>query len=109
MELSSSHSFKASQETPLNHQRISVDKMNDGIVYSCSERYSVLHYLEYSGTSLIQTPMGRKKVYIISVSEVSSFLMLKCMQEWYLGREKVSCLERCPQLKAPPYHCITVP
>ena len=25
------------------------------------------------------------------VSEVSSFQRLKCMQEWYLGWEKVSC------------------
>ena len=30
------------------------------------------------------------------VSEVSSFQRLKCMQEWYLGWEKVPCLERCP-------------
>ena len=30
-------------------------------------------------------------------SEVSS---LKCMQEWYLGWEKVSCLERCPQFRS---------
>ena len=28
--------------------------------------------------------------------EVSSVQGLKSMQEWYLGREKVSCLERCP-------------
>ena len=26
--------------------------------------------------------------------EVSSFQRLKCMQEWYLGWEKVPCLER---------------
>ena len=32
----------------------------------------------------------------VIVSEVSSFQRLKCMQEWYLGWEKVSCLERCP-------------
>ena len=32
--------------------------------------------------------------------EVSSFQRLKCMQEWYLGLEKVSCLERCPQFKS---------
>ena len=35
---------------------------------------------------------GRRSVL---VSEVSSF---QCMQEWYLGWEKVSCLERCPQV-----------
>ena len=29
----------------------------------------------------------------VIVSEVSSFQRLKCMQEWYLGWEKVSCLE----------------
>ena len=31
----------------------------------------------------------------VIVSEVSSFERLKCIQEWYLGWEKVSCLERC--------------
>ena len=30
---------------------------------------------------------------------VPSFQRLKCMQEWYLGWEKVSCLERCPQFR----------
>ena len=33
----------------------------------------------------------------VVVSEVSSFQRLKCTQEWYLGWEKMSCLERCPQ------------
>ena len=32
--------------------------------------------------------------------EVSLFQRLKCMQEWYLGWEKVSCLERCPQFRS---------
>ena len=27
----------------------------------------------------------------VLISEVSSFQRLKCMQEWYLGQEKVSC------------------
>ena len=36
----------------------------------------------------------------VVVSEVSSFQRLKCMQEWYLGWEKVSCLERCPQFRS---------
>ena len=40
--------------------------------------------------------MGAEESVI--VSEVSSFQRLKCMQEWLLGLEKVSCLERCPQL-----------
>ena len=31
--------------------------------------------------------------------EVPSFQRLKCMQEWYLGWEKVSCLERCPHFR----------
>ena len=31
--------------------------------------------------------------------EVSLFQGLKCMQEWYLGRQKVSLLERCPQFR----------
>ena len=42
----------------------------------------------YNETSLIRTPI---------VSEVSSFQRL---QEWYLGWEKVSCLERCPQFRS---------
>ena len=33
-----------------------------------------------------------------------SFQRLKCMQEWYLGWEKVSCLERCPQFRSV-LHC----
>ena len=36
----------------------------------------------------------------VVVSEVSSFQRLKCMQEWYLGWGKVSCLERCPQFRS---------
>ena len=36
----------------------------------------------------------------VVVSEVSSFQRLKCMQEWYLGWEKVSCLERCPRFRS---------
>ena len=37
----------------------------------------------------------------VIVSEVFSFQRLKCMQEWYyLGWEKVSCLERCPQFRS---------
>ena len=36
----------------------------------------------------------------VIVSEVSSFQRLKCMQEWYLGWEKVSCLERCPHFRS---------
>ena len=30
------------------------------------------------------------------------------MQEWYLGREKVSCLERCPQFRGVPIESSTV-
>ena len=36
----------------------------------------------------------------VIVSEVSSFQRLKCMQEWYLGWDKVSCLKRCPQFRS---------
>ena len=36
----------------------------------------------------------------VIVSEVSSFQRLKCMQVWYLGWDKVSCLERCPQFRS---------
>ena len=35
----------------------------------------------------------------VLLREVSSVQRLKCMQEWYLGREKVSCLERCSHFR----------
>ena len=41
--------------------------------------------------------------------EVSSVQGLKRMQEWYLGRQKVSLLERCPQFRGvliEGFHCI---
>ena len=50
----------------------------------------VAEVIIYSGT------WGRRSII---VSEVSSFQRLKCMQEWYLGWEKVSRLERCPQFR----------
>ena len=43
--------------------------------------------------------------------EVSLFQGLKCMQEWYLGQQKVSLLERCPQFRGvliEGFHCIGV-
>ena len=51
-----------------------------------------------SGNLSNQDTNGAKESVI--VSEVSSFQRLKCMQEWYLGWEKVSCLERCPQFRS---------
>ena len=36
----------------------------------------------------------------VIVSEVSSFQMLKCMQEWYLGWENVSCSEKFSQFRS---------
>ena len=55
--------------------------------------------------------MGQRKVSLFS--EVSSFWRLKCMQEWYLGWEKVSCLEvssvqECPhrERERERFHCI---
>ena len=41
----------------------------------------------------------RKKEESVIYREVSLFQGLKCMQEWYLGRQKVSLLERCPQFR----------
>ena len=41
--------------------------------------------------------------------EVSLFQELKRMQEWYLGQQKVSLLERCPQFRGvliEGFHCI---
>ena len=57
--------------------------------------------------SLMQTAIGAEESVI--VSEVSSFQRLKYVQEWYLGWEKVSCLERCPQFRGVLiewFHCI---
>ena len=45
------------------------------------------------------TASGRLMGKGVLFSEVSSFQRLKCMQEWYLGWEKVSCLERCPHFR----------
>ena len=36
---------------------------------------------------------------VLLFREVPSVQRLKCMQEWYLGRKKVSCLERCPHFR----------
>ena len=58
--------------------------------------YDARAIMEY-GISLIWTPMGQEKVSLLVRSEVSSFQRL---QEWYLGWEKVSCLERCPQFRS---------
>ena len=55
--------------------------------YSISANLGNSREAMYSGTSLILAPMGQKKVSLFS--EVSSFQRLKCMQEWYLGWEKV--------------------
>ena len=66
-------------------------------------------WMFYSGTSLIMDindQRGRRKC---PFSEVSSFQRSKCMQEWYLGWENVSCLERCPQFRGvliESFHCI---
>ena len=57
--------------------------------------------------SLLWTPNGAEESVV--VSEVSSFQRLKCMQERYLGLEKVSYLERCPQLRGCPYKYRGVP
>ena len=41
--------------------------------------------------------------------EVSLFQGLKSTQTWYLGRKKVSCLERCPYFRGvliEGFHCI---
>ena len=47
----------------------------------------------YSGTSLIRTPMGQKKVSLY-------ILINACKSGIYLGWEKVSCLERYPQFRS---------
>ena len=35
----------------------------------------------------------------VLIREVSLFQGLKSTQTWYLGRKKVSCLERCPYFR----------
>ena len=46
-----------------------------------------------SGTPLIQTPKGTEES--VHISELSLFQELNCMQELFLGKEKVSLLGRC--------------
>ena len=46
----------------------------------------------------------------VLIREVSLFRRLKSTRTWYLGRKKVSCLERCPYFMGCPYrgvHCNT--
>ena len=50
---------------------------------------------EVSGVELhARTVLGERKGVLIR--EVPSFQGLNCMQELFLGKEKVSLLERCP-------------
>ena len=67
--------------------------------YSCNEGYnwSDFTFIDVSlNTVEFRNPdtNGAEKS-----SEVSLFQRLKCMQEWYLGPQKVSCLEMCLQFK----------
>ena len=55
-------------------------------------------------TGTLSSPDTNGAEESVVVSEVSSFQRLKCMQEQYLGLEKVSCLERCPQFRSLPHH-----
>ena len=70
------------------------------------EREFRMHLSEVSGKCVYTTvePLSNPDTNwaekSVIVSEVSSFQRLKCMQEWYLGWEKVSCLERCPQFRS---------
>ena len=44
----------------------------------------------------------------VLIREVSLFQGLKSAQTWYLGRKKVSCLERCPYFRGvliEGFHC----
>ena len=44
----------------------------------------------------------------VLIREVSLFQGLKSTQTWYLGRKKVSCLERCPHFRGvliEGFHC----
>ena len=67
--------------------------------YSCDEGYNWTDFT-FIGVSLNTVEFrnpdtnGAEKS-----SEVSLFQRLKCMQEWYLGPQKVSCLEKCLQFK----------
>ena len=50
----------------------------------------------YSGTPSNPDTNGTEES--VHISEVSLFQGLNCMQELFLGKEKVSLLERCPHL-----------
>ena len=59
------------------------------------------HYIcMYSGTSNLSNQDTNGAEESVIVSEVSSFQRLKCMQERYMGWEKVSCLERCTHFRS---------
>ena len=85
---------------------VDVDIENANVVSPSREGSPIPHLMtSMSGTIIIHThiqwnlsnPDTNGAEESVIVSEVSSFQRLKCMQEWYLGWENVSCLERCPQ------------
>ena len=48
------------------------------------------------GGEIYSKPMGEQKC---PISEVSYFQGIKCMQELFLGKQKVSLLEHCPYFR----------
>ena len=67
--------------------------------------YTFFFYSVYSGTSLIRTPLGQKKVsWLVRCPDFRG-----CTQTWHLGQQKVSCLSRCPHFRVSwleGFHCI---
>ena len=57
-----------------------------------------LGYLTVAQKGLINKKIAEEGVIVLV--RCPHFRGLKCMQEWYLGWEKVSCLERCPQFRS---------
>ena len=66
---------------------------------------AIVHKLQWNPSNADTNGAEESVLY----REVSLFQGLKCMQEWYLGRQKVSRLERCPQFRGvliERFHCI---
>ena len=80
------------------------DLIHEGDHWLFAYRYMVLY-----NTVEPSNPDTIGAVESVLISEVSLFQGLKSTQTWYLGRKKVSCLERCPYFRGvliEGFHCI---
>ena len=83
------------QEKSLSDLQRLADTLQDGVEQAEREYHSRSECV----CVCVQWNLSNQDTNGVEVSEVSSFQRLKCMQEWCLGWEKVSCLEKCPQVR----------